>query len=313
MDSGALFQDFLGQNPILIAFMAMACVPLFIIVGYIGISVYRRNQRQLNKSTPPAESSDALALLNQARSYSEDELPDLDLLSPFPPAQLEAGMVTLHTGQRIRAEKALTVFRDPRDGRLLVQIGETGYRSLAESPDAKRDFTRLMKELSATILQPDNAPPSETPANSNPELAPIAPAPVPSVADLLQQPETPPYTPTQKPEKPTRTQELPGDLPSYKFDDNPATIKQGRIGIKKVDFTPPPAVDIATAIEQFLQYKLRETGAFVGRELHILPAINGGVRIRVDDKFYDFVDDITDLEAKNFIKATIAEWQDRQA
>jgi hypothetical protein len=105
---------------------------------------------------------------------------------------------------------------------------------------------------------------------------------------------------------------LPGDLPSYRFDDNPATIQKGRFGgVKKVEFEAPPPVDIASAIETYLQFKIGQTPDMQGRRIHIRPSISGGVRILVGDSSYDFVDEIPDVEVRSFIQAAIAEWQAR--
>jgi len=105
---------------------------------------------------------------------------------------------------------------------------------------------------------------------------------------------------------------LPGDLPSYRFDDNPATIHKNRMGgVKKVEFEAPPPVDIASAIENYLQFKIGQTPDMQGRRIHIRPSISGGVRILVGDASYDFVDEVPDAEVRSFIQVAIAEWQSR--
>jgi hypothetical protein len=227
-------------------------------------------------------------------------------------------MVRLNTGFVVKAKEMLTILRDERDGRLMVQIGENGFRTLAESPDAKKQFAALMKELSGVIMSADDSPPTESISVD---------MPMPSLGDLARQPLATPSAPKsvvppssmldrmEKPKPKTTTVKggaLPGDLPSYKFDDNPAEIKPGRIGFKKVDFVPPPTQTIAEAIQAYLEYKLEQTGDFEGRDIRILPAPDGSILIKVDELYFEGVNDIADTEVQAYIKQTIAEWQERQ-
>jgi hypothetical protein len=319
-----LIQGFFSQN-FVSGMLALILIPFFLIVLYV-MALYVRASRRVKKLSAEAQATAASAapsgldLLREAREYSAEELPDLSLLvSPAPIAAPAAPppadkRVKLHTGERIEAAPVLQVMRDPRDGRLLVVLEDgIGYRTLTNAPDARRTFTRLMKELSTVVTEAD-------PLASAPAPAPAAPAPaapptestLPSVREMLSTPAPAPTPPTGTSTLPKVDGPLPGDLPSYKFDDNPAIIVPGTAGFKKVEFTPPPAVDIPSAIEAYLQWRLQTTGQFPGRQLHVLKAPGGGVRIRVDDEYYDFVDDIADPEAKAFIKQSIQEWQDRQ-
>ncbi len=323
MDYGEFFSQGIVQ-----ALMLVILLPLFLLAVYIASVYVRWARRKKNETlapetvTPTNNAPSGLELLKQA-SFSPDDLPDLELLVSAP--RVVDGTIKLASGQSVRAELALSVLRDERDGRLLVKIGEKGYRSLADAPDAKREFTRIMKELSSIIMQADDNPPTEdAPAPKPapvPQPAPVASAPemasddvpLPSVGDLLRPEDRPhPITPAKDAPRVPKGDAVPGDLPSYRFDDNPASIVHGRMGVKKVEFVPPPDLDIPSAIEQFLQYKLRQTGMFPAREIHVLPALGGGVRIRVDNDYYEFVDEVRDVEVRAFIQASIAEWQERQ-
>jgi hypothetical protein len=73
-----------------------------------------------------------------------------------------------------------------------------------------------------------------------------------------------------------------------------------------------PELDIAGAIETYLQHKLAQTPEYAGRKIHVHSAPGGGVRIQVDESFYDAVGDVTDAGVREFLSATIQEWQDRQ-
>jgi hypothetical protein len=328
-----LIQGFFSQN-FVSGMLALILIPFFLIVLYV-MALYVRASRRVKKLSADAQATatatataapSGLDLLREAREYSAEELPDLSLLVPPTPTPAPAAppptdkRVKLHTGERIEAAPVLQVMRDPRDGRLLVVMEDgTGYRTLADTPDARRTFTRLMKELATVVTEADplaSAPaPEPTPAPAEP--APVTAAPpaepeLPSARDLLTPADPDPAQTTGTRTLPKVDGPLPGDLPSYKFDDNPALIVPGTAGFKKVEFTPPPAVDIPSAIEAYLQWRLQTTGQFPGRQLHVLKAPGGGVRIRVDDNYYDFVDDIADPEAKAFIKQSIQEWQERQ-
>jgi hypothetical protein len=101
---------------------------------------------------------------------------------------------------------------------------------------------------------------------------------------------------------------MPGDLPSFRLEDNP--IEKRKRG-QKQDIKPVPELNIAGAIEAYLQYKLRHTPEFDGRSIHIYPSPDGGVSIEVDDRYYDAVSDIDDPTVREFIATAIQEWQER--
>ncbi len=311
-----LIQGFFSQNFVL-GMLALVLIPFFLIILYL-MALYVRASRRVKKLSAQqvqvaASSTSGLDLLREARTYAEDELPDLSMLVPTAPTAAphpDDNRVKLNTGGTIEATPLLRVMRDKRDGRLLVVMEDgLGYRSLVDVPDVRRTFTRVMKELATVVAEPD--PLAHAAAPPPQQTAPDPKPSVPTAGDLLSASTVPPSHSTTA-SVPKAAVPLPGDLPSYKFDDNPAVILPGTIGFKKVEFTPPPTVDIASAIEAYLQWRLQTTGRFPGRQIHVINAPGGGVRIRVDDQYFDFVDDITDPEAKAFIKQSIQEWQERQ-
>jgi len=229
----------------------------------------------------------------------------------------------LHTGDTTSAKEMLTVLRDENDGRLMIQIGTTGYRSLLDSPEAKKLFTTLMKELSSSIMTTDSRPTPVIPTAAAEEMPMVASSSLDALRGLSEPPAAPAAKPVERPavSEPRRSAppppladgSMPGALPSYKFDDNPVNIKFRRDGtVKKVDFVPPPTLDIPSAIEAYLQYKIQYTPDYQGHEIHIRPGFGGGVRIQVGDLFYDAVDDVDDTNVRTFLKEAIAEWQERQ-
>jgi hypothetical protein len=324
-------QGFLNQ-PFVPGMLAMACAPGLLLVLYI-VFAYVRAARRVVRSSPGAGAPVAksgIELLNQVRSapdYGDDDLPPLDILLAPQPAATPAApapqgprvipaapvSVQLSAGGTTRAKEVISILRDETDGHLLVLMGDKAYRSLVNHSEAKKEFTRVMKELSTVVMQAEPVTQHSAEAAlevpENPVAAAGEPPTLPTAGELLR--AAPPVSTPRKAPSPAAGP-LPGDLPSYKFDDNPATIQRGRLGVKKVEFVPPPTMDIPSAIEAYLQFRLAHSDEFQGREMHVSSAPGGGVRIRVDNDYYDFVDDITDPAAKAFIKQTIAEWQERQ-
>lgn len=228
--------------------------------------------------------------------------------------------IRLNRGDVTQAQEVLTILRDEDDGRLMILLGDKGYRTLGEDAEAKKQFKQIMKELSAVIIKPDEKPMREDQPvveAEEPELESLSsaedlkitidPEPSARLGDLASQ-----SPPKPAPPPPTPSGIMPGDLPSFKLDDNPAQEKKDLFGRKKVEYGPVPELDIAGAIEAYLQYKIQHSPEFHGRNIHVRPSLSGGVRIQVDDQSYDFVDEIEDVPTRTFIKQAIAEWQDRQ-
>jgi len=279
-------------------------------------------------------------------ALDEDPEPEPEPIIPDAPPEvvqlrkMEKGVqhVQLNSGQIAPTQEVITILRDEDDGKLIIQVGDTAYRTLADSPQIKSLFTQVMKELAGTITKPDNTPPARKRyVVGQPEPAKPTPQPqqtpkpkqtpqpvadkrnddVSSIRDLLvseAETETPPQQPPapSTPPPPTVDGTMPGDLPSFKLDDNPLkSEKKGRFSTK-TEAEPVPELDLAAAIETYLQYKLQHTPNYAGRNIHIHGTPSGAIRIQVDDNYYDFVDEVADTNVRAFLQATIAEWQDRQ-
>jgi hypothetical protein len=108
---------------------------------------------------------------------------------------------------------------------------------------------------------------------------------------------------------------MPGDLPRFTLEEEPQKIKTrgGLLGRTKTEFVPVPELNIAGAIEAYLQHKLQNTPDFVGRSIHVNPTEDGGVAIEVDGTHYEAVSDVTDDTVRNFLSTTIQEWQQRHS
>lgn len=136
--------------------------------------------------------------------------------------------------------------------------------------------------------------PSEEALAANP-LPPLKPMPAPLKTSTS---ETPVVTPGS----------APGDLPRFKMPDTPIKPKRGQ----RPTAEPIPEINIAASIEAFLQHKLIQTPQYAGRSIHVRPASHGGVHIEVDGIFYDSVSEVSDAGVRQYLTATIEEWQARQ-
>jgi hypothetical protein len=194
--------------------------------------------------------------------------------------------VRLDNGREASSRELFSILRDESDGHLMIQIGDIAYRSLKQNEQAKTAFTKIMKELSTVVLQPDTAP----------APGPVAEHEEPSHPAALE-----------------LTDELPpGILRFKKMDELGPTHTVGRFGQVKVnkEKIDVPEVNIAEAIETYLQYKISQNAGFQNRGIHVRPTASGGVRIESEGKTYEYVDDVANLEVRAFIKQAIAEWQD---
>lgn len=306
------------QQPFVSSVMAMLCFFAILLVAVVIALVYlRRRKAQQRRAAAPD--------FNLPANDSAD-LPDLDILvsnlpqaaPPVPAAIPDAPVrvarkgtfsVTIHDGSPTEAVEVMSVLRDVVDGKLIVQMGDKIYQNINSDADFKDRFTRLMHEL-AQVAKPLDQP-AEPPAA---EILPPAPEP-PADTAAAQPPEPPAAVPPPPPAPrpavsppPTATGEMPGDLPKFNLDDQ-GPIKPARR--QKREAKPVPEINIAAAIEAYLQHKLRYTPDFDGRSIHIYPSPDGGVSIEVDGQFFDSVGDVADSNVRGFLQATIQEWQDR--
>ncbi len=322
--AGSDFSAFLEQSfvgPVL----GMLCVVSFLLVAVVGTLVYLRRRKALSQPVMAAPS------FATDMSVSHD-MPDLDLLvntsgMTQPATQVAASaptravrkgtfVVAVNDGDATEAVEVMVILRDLVDGKLIVQMGDKAYQSVNNDADFKDRFNKIMREL-AQVVKPVT-PAAPTPSQSaysfeDDVLAYVEenePA-TPSLADLMQ-PTPSVEQPVSKPRPaappPPPSGVMPGDLPSFKLDDNP--YERPKRGQKK-EIKAVPEVNIAGAIEAYLQYKLRNTPEYAGHSIHIYPSPDGGVSIEVEGRYYDAVGDIEDTEIREFIAGAIQEWQDR--
>lgn len=298
MDSGGL-SDFLQQIPVgLIVLFCGSGVLLLIVTGYIINSRSRRARQAI----PPA---------NFAHGYddADGDLPDLDALASTeavaPPMPMTAAAATsapvvaaaaprpsgtfsvaLTEGETVDVVEVLSIARSVEDGSLIIRIGDKAYRNPPAVADAdfKRRFHTALRDLNAAQPPAKKASAEAAPATDNPPK----PASFPPASGSAP---------------------LPGDLPKFKMPEGPPVKpKRGQRPVAE----PIPEIDIAGAIETFLQHKLMMLPEYQTRNIHVRPAPHGGVKIEVGDKFYDSVGDVEDADVRQLLTATIEEWQARQ-
>lgn len=247
------------------------------------------------------------------------ELPDLDQLLSFsdePVSRItkqsevthsfgqQVYQMTLDTGQEVAAKELIRILKNRDDDRYIVQMASGVYQSFVNKREVKQEFAAVMKDLQESVSQAD-APVTES-SVIEPEFAREPEVKKPSSVTLKDLAETP-----MIPKPQYGDTEIPGDLPSYKLDDISPTREKGLLGRTKVVYEDLPELNLAKAIEAYLQFRLHQTDLFAGRHIHIHPSNEGGIKIQVDKDYYEMVHDVEDEQVKNFIQQCIQEWQER--
>lgn len=315
MDSGG-FADFFRQVPTTIFVMLCASGLLLVVVSVLIVAA-RIRKAQARAQTPFASSPTYPEPYSSSYSGMSDsaDLPDLDMLvSTPPPAGTPAQpaprpkrtgtyMVTLADGRNVEAVNVMTIARDLADGSLIVQIGDKAYPTGTPitDPEVTRRFTGTIRELVRLASMSNSASAAKAPEVPQP-------APAEDVPDFLSSAASAPEAPSRPAAPPLpKGAVLPGDLPKYR-DMEMQPIARGKG--KKME--PVPELNIADAIETYLQFKLQQSPGFRGRNIHVHPAPGGGVKIEADGLYYDAVADVTDPDVRDFIASAIQEWQERQ-
>lgn len=291
-------------------------IPLILLIFYgVWLRPYLRKRRDA-RLTPPSPTTTP-AIMPEPLAVQPP---------PAPVAPLRRSgeyRVRLSDGDHAEGVEVLAILRDSADDRLMIQFEGVGYRSLVDQPEVKKRFSALMKELAAVIAEP--APPRPVavppPAPTDDPLRDLD-ADLPPLDDLIAMPpadEPPPAPPVASapppPLRPPSTSApLPGDLPDYRALGDNADLLQPRrfVGARRVDLPPVPELNIAASIEAYLQYRILHTPDYPGWRIHVHSAPGGGVTIEVDNRFYEAVDDVSDPDARAFIRQVIEEWQERQ-
>jgi hypothetical protein len=191
---------------------------------------------------------------------------------PAPPSTQPAAP-PLSDGESV---EVMRILRDLASGGLIVEINGQRYYHLSQiaDPQLRRRFLGNAQSL-AQFTQGAEAGIFSPPPMAGP----------------------PPESPTPPP----ITTGPPGPRPSV--------LRRGAAEPEEAEEGPKT---IADQIEELLQYRLTLTPALSDRSIHIRPAVDGGVRIEVDGRWYGGVDDVEDADIQAFIRSTIHEWEARQ-
>lgn len=323
---GSSFSDFLGQIPL--GPIIMFCGSGILMVIALVAIVQARSRRARDAANTQAQAYVPYELDSTDSSSDMGDLPDLDMLvksspqsatpTPAPSAPTRAARkgtysVKLADGDSTEAVEVMAILRDVVDGSLMVQMGDKVFRTLAGDETQKNNFMKVMRELSTVVKtapqvssQPEQVTESEQPDEVD------EPAALRDLIDTSVAQESIPTKPAPRPTPPVLTGvPLPGDLPKFKMEPLPAKKPGGILRRGKLELEPVPELNIAGAIEAFLQHKLQFTPEYAGRSIHVHPAPGGGVAIEVDGRFFEAVGDVDDEEIRTFLQTTIQEWQQR--
>jgi hypothetical protein len=168
------------------------------------------------------------------------------------------------------AVELLRVYRDLADGGLILVIGGQRFRSLTELRDAD-----LERRFQLILRDLEMLAQMETPSAS-----PVGAAPEPPVEDVSAQ------------------------LPSFL-----RQMRRVAIGQTPEPVEPVQERSIAEEIEDLLQERLRGLPEFAGREIHVRPALHGGVSIEVDGVFYEGVGEVADEAVRALLTEVVRAWE----
>ncbi|MHB8625793.1 MAG: hypothetical protein ACYDBJ_01495 [Aggregatilineales bacterium] len=190
------------------------------------------------------------------------------------------------------AVEVMRVWRDLSDGTLIIELDGRRFRAPREigSAELARRFINVVRELWAMV---------------NTGMSSRAPDPV-ATADLA------PGNAGAMASSRGRSNLLnnpPPPLPEPDFKAPGMLRTLGRTVAGQPEKRP---AGIADAVEDYLQFKLSNTPQFQQRSIHIRPAFDGGVRIEVDGRSYNGVGDVIDPDVRDFLSATLREWEARQ-
>jgi hypothetical protein len=227
---------------------------------------------------------------------------------------------------RAATGEVMSLLRDRVTGELIVEVEGKKYRALREIKDGRvgRQVLQTAADLVrfTEVTQPQKRTQTQqTSYTSNVEPVPTNsfPAPsthLPTVATGME-PGTPvPRTPAPPSVEQEFLESLSRQTPEKK---EPAKISPSPLEFFRRGFAArrtarlqddlPSPHSFVKEIEDILQRFIRTYPSFVGQEVHVGTSPEGGIRIQVENDFYDTPDDIPNPEIRGLIKAAIQEWE----
>mgnify|MGYP005838682461 CR=1 FL=1 len=291
------------QQPFVGSMLGLMCILGLLLAAVIGGLYYLRRRRGAPvgraRTAATALAADMPDLDSLVSGLTFDSRPAAAAPAPTRAARQGTFVVAVNDDDTAEAVEVMAILRDVVDGRLIIQMGDKALRNPSADPEFRDRFNRLMREMAQLVrASPAAAPAVESPAVADTLAPPSQPTPPPP----RPRPVTPP-APT-----PPTAGAAPGALPTFRLEDQ-GPIKPGRG--QKLEIKPIPEINIAAAVEAYLQHKLQTTGQYAGRSIHVHPTPDGGVSIEVDGQSFDAVSAVDDPDVRAFLEATIQEWQER--
>lgn len=189
------------------------------------------------------------------------------------------------------AVEVMRVWRDVSDGSLIIQMSGKVFQTVGEMQDrglAKR-FISLVRDLAQMARVGAQAVGLPLPNFDS------------SASVVSEQGAwAAPKTPVRLPAAPTpRVNSDYGNL-------EPPLIVTG------LDQSTPATNTIGGQIEELLQYRLTQNPMFQHRSIHVRANTDNTIRIEADGRTYLHVDEVVDVDVREFIQSVIREWEARQ-
>jgi len=210
--------------------------------------------------------------------------------------------------------EVLRLLRDRATGTLIVEAEGQSYRKLSEIEDGRvgRQVLQAAADLVrfTGVLQPRQRPAARQPASAAPST------PASQMASALEKEPPVPRTPAPPSVEREFLQSLAqqGQLGEEEPKPSLSPIEFFRRGFAarraaRLQSGMSPPRSFVDEIEEILQRFVRTYPSFIGKEVHVGTAPGGGIRIQVENEFYDGPNDIPDPEIRGIIKAAIKEWE----
>ncbi|GIK65991.1 MAG: hypothetical protein BroJett018_37850 [Chloroflexota bacterium] len=189
------------------------------------------------------------------------------------------------------AVEVMRVWRDVSDGSLIIQMNGKVFQTVGEMQDrglAKR-FISLVRDLAQMARVGAQAVGLPVPNFDSS-------ASVVSEQGAWAAPKTPINVPAST---------------SPRTGQDYSTMEPPLI-VTGLDQAPPANNTIAGQIEELLQYRLMQNSMFQHRSIHVRANPDNTIRIEADGRTYQHVDEVVDVDVREFIQSVIREWEARQ-
>ncbi|NDJ85525.1 MAG: hypothetical protein GYB66_06535 [Chloroflexi bacterium] len=207
-------------------------------------------------------------------------------LGPEPPRSASGDFVPGSFELPSDAVEVMRIWRDVSDGALVIQMGDHLFQTVSEMRDRgmARRFIRLVEDLARLAragAQAASLPPPNFEARS---------------AIISEQGSWASKSPAQNDTPLPISTSLP----------DPALVQANKLEPTSAEQT------IAEQIEELLQYRIMQTPIFKHRSIHVRSNFDGSLRIDVDGRLYEHVDEVVDVDVREFLQNIIREWEARQ-